>query len=196
MGLRTPIERSVRSSVNWSTSWSSTIKIRFPKTISQRFVQAKARRLFEPRRIGPRRSGRQASIWGRGFIRDCARPPIAVGGEREQRPWPVCERAYAGVLMPKRILIIDDNSDDALLLEDLLRRKGVANPVRTLANGQVAIDYFEGKKPYDDRSLYPLATLIFLDLGLPGGSGLGLLEWLKEHPEIPRPRVVIYTQQT
>jgi hypothetical protein len=37
--------------------------------------------------------------------------------------------------MPEQILIIEDNPDDALLLEELLRRKCVANPIATLSDG-------------------------------------------------------------
>jgi CheY-like chemotaxis protein len=98
--------------------------------------------------------------------------------------------------VPNTLLIIDDSLDDALLLEQLLRRKCIANPIRTVSDGLTAMDYFLGKEPYNDREQYPLPMLIFLDLGLPGRSGLSILEWLKEHPEVPRPRVVIYTQQT
>jgi DNA-binding NarL/FixJ family response regulator len=58
------------------------------------------------------------------------------------------------------------------------------------------MDYFLGKSPYDDRELYPLATVIFLDLRVPGRSGLEILEWLNEHPEIRRPRIIVYTQET
>ena len=98
--------------------------------------------------------------------------------------------------MSNQIIIIDDSLDDALILERLLRRKCVANPIHTLSDGLTAMDYLLGKTPYTDRELYPLPSLMFLDLGLPGRSGLEILGWLKEHPEVPRPRVVIYTQQT
>jgi CheY-like chemotaxis protein len=94
------------------------------------------------------------------------------------------------------ILIVDSDADDALALEQLLRRKCVANPIRELTDGLVAMDYLLGKAPYADRAAYPFPAAIFMELALPGRSGLEILAWLNEHPEVPRPRIVIYTRET
>jgi CheY-like chemotaxis protein len=98
--------------------------------------------------------------------------------------------------MPNQILIIDSNAEDALALEQLLRRKCVANSIRELTDGLVAMDYLLGKAPYGDRAAYPFPAAIFMELALPGKSGLEILEWLEAHPEVPRPRIIIYTALT
>jgi CheY-like chemotaxis protein len=98
--------------------------------------------------------------------------------------------------MPNQILILDDSPDDALLLEGLLRRKCVANPIRSLTDGLLAMDYLLGKAPYSDRELHPFPAVLFMELELPGKNGLEILQWLRDHPEVPRPRVIMYTKHT
>ena len=46
-----------------------------------------------------------------------------------------------------------------------------------------AVDYFVGEGIYDNRNLYPLPKIVFLDLNLSEGLGLNFLEWLKEQAE-------------
>jgi CheY-like chemotaxis protein len=96
--------------------------------------------------------------------------------------------------MPNQILIVDDNPEDSELLQRFLRKKGVANPVRVLADGLAAIDYLHGREPYSNRLLNPLPMLVFLDISMPGKNGYDVLEWLKAHSEVSIPYLVIYTQ--
>jgi DNA-binding NarL/FixJ family response regulator len=58
------------------------------------------------------------------------------------------------------------------------------------------MDYLLGKSPYGNRDAHPLPAAIFMELALPGRSGLEILAWLNEHPEVPRPRIIIYTRET
>jgi CheY-like chemotaxis protein len=129
------------------------------------------------------------------LVRCCARSLNPVRGN-EAREVALSERAYAGVLMPNQILIVDSNAEDAVELEQLLRRKCVANPIRELTDGLVAMDYLLGKSPYGDRDAHPFPAAIFMELALPGRSGLEILAWLNEHSEVPRPRIIIYTRET
>ena len=86
--------------------------------------------------------------------------------------------------MPNQLVIMDNNREDALALERLLRSKGVANPISTLTDGLVAMDYLLGKAPYGDRNLYPLPVGIFLEMALPGKTGA------TENPQLPTTTVV------
>jgi CheY-like chemotaxis protein len=54
------------------------------------------------------------------------------------------------------ILIVEDNRDDALLIQRALRRANLINPLQVVANGEQAIGYLTGDGPYADRSSYPL----------------------------------------
>ena len=79
------------------------------------------------------------------------------------------------------ILIAEDDSNDADLLQAAIKRAGFANPVRVVENGDRAIAYLEGRAPYDDRGTYPLPSLIFTDLKMPMVGGFELLQWFREH---------------
>src|SRR3954466_1839678 len=81
----------------------------------------------------------------------------------------------------KAILIVEDSTDDTILLRRLIERAGIANPVHSVATAEDATAYLEGTYPFSDRRQYPLPGVIMLDLKLPGVDGLRFLEWCKLH---------------
>ena len=93
--------------------------------------------------------------------------------------------------MSKAILIVEDFEDDARLLKRLLKHAGIVNPIRIVVNGNDAKSYLEGKPPYSDRKLWPLPSVIILDLKLPDIDGLKLLEWCKGHDHCREALIVI-----
>jgi len=91
----------------------------------------------------------------------------------------------------KVVLIVEDYEDDAKLLEMLLTKAGIANPVRTVLSAEQAISYLQGAPPYWDRTKYPLPSVIFLDLKLPGIDGFEFLRRLRANPELQRSFIVV-----
>jgi CheY-like chemotaxis protein len=91
------------------------------------------------------------------------------------------------------ILIVDDREDDRLLLERMLRRVGVLNPVCSVSDGHQAIRYFNGNFPYCDRVQYPVPEILFLDLQMPMVSGREVLDWLHALEFTPRLFTFIYS---
>lgn len=81
------------------------------------------------------------------------------------------------------ILIVEDLSNDVILLKMALRRAGVHNPVQVVNDGQQAIEYLCGSAIYADRTKFPFPRLIFSDLKMPRMGGFEILAWLKKHPE-------------
>lgn len=96
--------------------------------------------------------------------------------------------------MSNPILIVSDDQQDAAMLQKLLRKNGVLNPIQALTNGLTAIDYFYGLEPYPNRRLYPLPGLLFVNISMPGNTGYDLLEWLHSRNELPKPRIAIFRQ--
>lgn len=91
------------------------------------------------------------------------------------------------------ILLVEDDDDEIHLMRKALTKGGLGNPLQIISHGGEVIPYFEGKGAYADRNLYPLPGLMFLDLKLPGISGLYLLAWIKGNPEFRHIPVVVFT---
>jgi CheY-like chemotaxis protein len=91
----------------------------------------------------------------------------------------------------KLLLIVEDDEDDAKLLHLLLTNGGIFNPVRIALSAEEAITYLEGVPPYSNRTVYPLPSVIFVDLKLPGIDGFELLRWIKERPALKNILLVV-----
>jgi CheY-like chemotaxis protein len=90
----------------------------------------------------------------------------------------------------RNVLIVDDSSDDVLILTRALSKCPVPPFVQAVYDGSQAIYYFEGKGPFADRKEFPIPDLIILDLKMTRVNGFEFLEWLGTHKE-HRPLVII-----
>jgi CheY-like chemotaxis protein len=77
------------------------------------------------------------------------------------------------------ILIVDDSSDDVLLLKRAFKKAGVANPIHCVKSGRQAITYLKGMAPFEDRTKNPMPSVILLDLQMPDGDGFEVLQWIR-----------------
>ena len=91
----------------------------------------------------------------------------------------------------KVILIVDDNPNDANLLETSVQRLKLQNPMQVVSDGAETIAYIKGDGRYCDRVLYPEPLLLFLDLKMPSVDGFDVLGWLKQHPQYATFPVVV-----
>jgi CheY-like chemotaxis protein len=94
------------------------------------------------------------------------------------------------------ILYVEDEETDVMLLEHVLAKAGIHNPLQTVKDGKAAKDYLAGNPPFDNRRLHPLPGLVLLDLNLPYWSGFEVLEWLRQQPQLRRLPVVIFTSSS
>ena len=90
------------------------------------------------------------------------------------------------------ILLVEDNRDDVLLFETALGRVGIPNRVCAVSWGEEVLQHFKGKGRYEDRGQFPLPQLMFLDLHLPGHSGLDVLKWLRQQPGFRGLPVIVF----
>ena len=89
--------------------------------------------------------------------------------------WPLYEEE---VHRERVFLLVEDNPEDAFLVEmELTRIHG--HRLCIVKDGQQALDYIEGKLPYNDRNEFPLPDLILLDLKMPRLDGFEVLKWLR-----------------
>ena len=94
------------------------------------------------------------------------------------------------------ILYVEDEETDVMLLQHVLTKVGISNPLHTAKDGKAAKDYLAGNPPFDDRLLHPLPGLVLLDLNLPYWSGFEVLEWIRQQPQLRRLPVVIFTSSS
>jgi CheY-like chemotaxis protein len=91
------------------------------------------------------------------------------------------------------ILLVEDEDDDAFLMEIAMRKIPAAPRMTRVINGQQAIDYLKGEGKYADRTAYSLPKLIFLDLKLPFVHGFEVLKWIKAQPALNDVHVAVLT---
>lgn len=82
------------------------------------------------------------------------------------------------------ILLVEDDSSQSLLVQRVLAKAGLTNAVRAFDDGQEAIRYLDGHGPYSDRLRHPVPALVLLDLHVPNKSGLEILSWIREQPDL------------
>ncbi len=81
--------------------------------------------------------------------------------------------------MSKRILLIEDNADDALLAGMVFDKCRVTPEVQVVQDGQSALDFIFGQGNFAAQGPAKDLKLIFLDLNVPKLSGAEVLERLR-----------------
>ena len=94
------------------------------------------------------------------------------------------------------ILLVDDNPHDVVLLRLAFRRVGIIDPIKLVKDGVEAVRYLKGEGIYADRTAYPTATLMLLDLKMPKTSGFDVLRWVRAQPSLKQLSVVVMTGST
>lgn len=83
--------------------------------------------------------------------------------------------------MQDLILLVEDNPDDQELTLRAFRQSNIANPVKIIADGALAIDYLLRQGAYADPATSPRPRVVLLDLKLPKVGGLAVLRAIREH---------------
>lgn len=96
-------------------------------------------------------------------------------------------------MLKQPLLYVEDEPNDAMLLEVAFRHAGISNPLKVVSDGEQAVEYLSGKGIYADREKYPLPCLVLLDLNLPLKPGFDVLRWMRAHPNLRTLPVLIFT---
>lgn len=81
-----------------------------------------------------------------------------------------------------RMLVVEDDTDDQLLILDALREAGFPHDVYFAHDGAELFNYLEGKGEYADPQHAPMPHLVVLDLHMPRLTGFEVLEKRRDHP--------------
>jgi two-component system response regulator len=93
----------------------------------------------------------------------------------------------------KKILLVEDNTDDVLLTLRALQRADILNEVIVARDGAEAFDYLTSKGQYAGRDSSDLPVVVLLDLKMPRMGGLELLEKIRQIQQLKFLPVVILT---
>jgi CheY-like chemotaxis protein len=91
------------------------------------------------------------------------------------------------------ILLVEDNDEDAFLLQRALRLNKIDCILHVAEDGEAAIDYLSGNGKYADRAQFAVPTLMLLDLKLPYVHGFEVLAWMTAQPAAQQVRTIILT---
>jgi len=95
--------------------------------------------------------------------------------------------------MQAQILLVEDNPMDVILTLDAFKEAKLNNKINVAHDGEEALDYLFGNEKYADRILYPLPSLILLDLKMPRIDGFEVLKQIKNTEKLKRIPVIILT---
>jgi two-component system response regulator len=87
----------------------------------------------------------------------------------------------------KKILMIDDDAEDRMLMQDMFTEIGVPNVAHYEESGEKAISYLE------KLSSVELPSVIVLDLNMPRLNGTQVLRLIKENDKLRNITVIIYS---
>jgi two-component system, chemotaxis family, response regulator Rcp1 len=93
-------------------------------------------------------------------------------------------------IKPIDILIVEDNTGDARLIQEVLNEGKVNNKLYVVNDGVKAMDFLHKKGEF---SRAPLPDLIILDLNLPRKDGREVLAEIKEDNVLKKIPVVVMT---
>ena len=97
------------------------------------------------------------------------------------------------MIVNRYILHVEDDPDDALLVERALRQSSLDIRLVLVRDGVHALDYLKGDGEYKENGTPELPTFILLDWKVPRIDGLELLRRIRSDPYTRRVPVVVFT---
>lgn len=91
------------------------------------------------------------------------------------------------------ILLVEDDPNDTLLIKRAFQKAGLGEILKSVSDGDQAIEYLSGTNEFADRARYPLPFLVLLDLKMPSTDGFEVLQWVRAQRDFKRLLVVVLT---
>ena len=86
--------------------------------------------------------------------------------------------------LPPAILLVEDNSDDVLLIQREFQLARLTNPLHVVSSGPKTIAYLT-------KSGTQIPALVLLDINMPGSDGFAVLKWIRRQSAFAQLCVVV-----
>jgi two-component system response regulator len=96
----------------------------------------------------------------------------------------------------RKILLVEDNSDDEALTIRALKRNNIVNEIDVVRDGAEALDYLFCRGAWSQRDPETAPQVVLLDLKLPKVGGLEVLKAIRDDEKLHFLPVVILTSST
>lgn len=118
---------------------------------------------------------------------------------RTDRNWLLIYWSISGIMKADRqlppLMMVDDNTDDAVLFARRLKEAGVQNPLIHFRTGGEAFMFLNelcaGRKTSAGRP-----CLVFLDVNMPNLSGFDVLAWARQQPALRGLKIIMLSGAT
>jgi CheY-like chemotaxis protein len=91
------------------------------------------------------------------------------------------------------LLVVEDSNEDFKILQRLMQRLDVQNPIYRCTNGDEALEFLQQIANDNDPNISSKPSVILLDLNLPGIDGRDILSQIKQDKKFKEIPVVIFT---
>jgi CheY-like chemotaxis protein len=95
--------------------------------------------------------------------------------------------------LDKPLLVVEDSNEDFKMLQRLMRRMAVQNPIYRCTNGDEVLDFLYQEEGSQNPNGLTKPSVILLDLNLPGIDGRDILERLKQDISFKKIPIVVFT---
>lgn len=92
-----------------------------------------------------------------------------------------------------QILLVEDNSSDAEMTINALKKNNLTNNLIHVNDGAEALDFIFGEGDYSDRNVEDKPKVILLDLKMPKVNGIEVLQRIKSDERTKTIPVVVLT---
>jgi len=96
----------------------------------------------------------------------------------------VCQKGGVMVRPHPILLLVESDPDHRFLTIHALNNSALGVEVRSMASGELALQYLLGQGRFEDQEQHRRPSLVLLDLWLPGMSGFDLLRAMKETEQL------------
>lgn len=93
------------------------------------------------------------------------------------------------------LLVVEDSNEDFRMLQRLMRRMSVQNPIHRCTNGDEVLEFLYqlGSEALRNSKVALRPSVILLDLNLPGIDGRDILDRLKQDKSFKEIPIVVFT---